>query len=382
MLNAFGRTLSQPSTVENGKAKFTVPSVRVPVVFAIVAEKDPKRTFGELVAYPTSNAKWDGNVAVYSLSVPVWFDQWCAAVGVPVQQLKTDGGEWPRPRNPEGKNLLVLGTGAAGKGLPELAQAIGETPWHVLVLEASWHGEKGGKVTVGPPQMAGSLGGIRQEKWSSDLEFGTRFQPTRDLCNRWAWIDDGNGGPLVEQVGLPGTARRVLVSYLPWQQQLGRRDVADLTLQRILLSAGARTETVSWRAPRLLYPEANSLTRDRRPVLAGAFATSAKQESIPGAYMLDLRGRDDPPAALAEVLHAYEKSHDDSMPLLILGDCPLLDEWRWLKLERDKNRPGRSGVVWMPEDTLPPPAQEQVRLMLKLSELCIPLKEPLQEKDK
>ena len=72
----------------------------------------------------------------------------------------------------------------------------------------------------------------------------------------------------------------------------------------------------------------------------------------------------------------------DADSLLILGDDKMLDEWEWLKLDRAKKQIGAAGVQWLPDDELPPSKENQIRLMLTLTELGVPLAPPDQEEER
>ena len=60
----------------------------------------------------------------------------------------------------------------------------------------------------------------------------------------------------------------------------------------------------------------------------------------------------------------------------------MLDEWEWLKLDRAKKQIGAAGVQWLPDDELPPSKENQIRLMLTLTELGVPLAPPDQEEER
>ena len=382
VLNAFGRTLSSPSPVENGVAKITAPSVRVPVAFAVVSQNDAKRQVAQAVVYPQGKTEWESNSRIVALGAPAWFQQWCKATGVPVTPLDLEDGHWPKALDePGARGLLVVGSPAAGRGLEDLLTEVAKHSWSVLILQADWIDANSGKVAAGPQQMRGALEPIRKEKWSSPLEFAAHSLPPPAICNRWPWIEDPEGIPLVERVCRASLPRSVVISYLPWEQQLGRRDVADLTLRKILLEADCQPQTASWCGLRMVHPDANAVTNEWCPVLAEAIAAGAKNPLPPGICVLDLRGGTSPPSQIRASLQAYEKAGTD-MPLLIVGDDPVLDDWQWLKLDRAKKTAERSGVHWMPEDRLPSSPADQIRLMMKLTELHVPLGEPQQEKER
>jgi hypothetical protein len=64
----------------------------------------------------------------------------------------------------------------------------------------------------------------------------------------------------------------------------------------------------------------------------------------------------------------------------------MLDEWKWLKIDRAKKTiqtaQTRSDVVWLSDDELPPSKEGQIRLMLALTELGVPLAPPEKEETK
>ena len=73
-----------------------------------------------------------------------------------------------------------------------------------------------------------------------------------------------------------------------------------------------------------------------------------------------------PPSDFVEnnaAIKAIEGRIGPQLPLLILGDHPILDKWNWLKLDRGGRQSLRLGVVWLPDNSLPPSLESQVRLM-------------------
>jgi hypothetical protein len=178
-------------------------------------------------------------------------------------------------------------------------------------------------------------------------------------------------------------------SYLPWQRQLGRSEVADELFLRLL------TETAKGANDRppldgrwaLLYPSADEIKADRRPVLAAAMKSAetgvddaAKSRKIRG-YVLDLRGKT-PPADFFEeggAVKAIEDRIGPQSPLLILGDNPVLDSWKWLALDRRRHRTSRPDVCWLPDNSLPPSIDSQLRLMELFTEWNIPFENISQE---
>ena len=98
--------------------------------------------------------------------------------------------------------------------------------------------------------------------------------------------------------------------------------------------------------------------------------------------MLDLRGAA-PPADLFErsSFKTAEGRISTTVPLLILGDHALLDASKWLKLARGHYRSPRPGVLWWPDNSLPPSLESQLRLMQLFTQWNVFLGEPPKEAD-
>ncbi len=237
---AFGRVWTRPAEVRHGAAQMTVPEVRVPTVFDIVEEGDGEDPLGQLVAYPTALPTRNGkDFQCYSLGVPRWFEQWAEAMGlhvIPTTSKAIHARPWAIRRSST-PPVLVIGCGGAGNTPGELLATAKAAGIPVVVLEANWLG--GGKAckgdtTVWPKQMGAGLAKIAEQKWSTSLRFSQRARPWPGVCNRWPWIA-GENGPLLEEIRPPKGPERVLLNYLPWQEQLGRQfDNADTTLVAVL----------------------------------------------------------------------------------------------------------------------------------------------------
>jgi hypothetical protein len=204
--------------------------------------------------------------------------------------------------------------------------------------------------------------------------------------NRLAWINS-HADPLVEEIYLPQKdvgSLQIVLSYLPWQKQLGRCAVADELLLRLLAEAARPRQEVLSLDDRwcLLYPATGQIKPDLRPVLAAALKWAEAADGEQGAdrkaagrryargYVLDFRGGR-PPADLMHRLDAKRKIEplvDKASPLLILGDSPILDSWNWLKLDRSEHRSDRPGVIWWPDTSLPPSLAAELRLMQLFTE--------------
>jgi hypothetical protein len=244
-------------------------------------------------------------------------------------------------------------------------------------------------VNVAPPQMSGGLAEVAKQDWPQPLKFSSHRKPWPGIANRWAWIADGNGLPLVEElvhVSQPlADMRPVVLSYVPWDALLGRSESADQTFLALLsAAANAAVPVGGWRSVEFIYPDKDKLSTADRPVLLAAAMCPIAFKDLPWCvHVLDLRGTTQLPDGMSKDLKALEPriSHETNR-LLILGDDKVLDDWKWLKLDRDKKRIGRDGVQWLPADELPPSTDNQIRLMLKLTELGVPLAPPSQQEEK
>ncbi|MGO8690096.1 MAG: hypothetical protein ACLQLG_10715 [Thermoguttaceae bacterium] len=391
---ALGQRWGQPLAVNQGAVQFLAPDVRVPVVLRLTPANDARAVVGEVVVVPDRPLVWDADIQLAAVGAPAWFDNWSEAVGLPVRKFaklaSLEAEHWPAAERP---SLLILGRATAQDRPAAVCRLAMKRKTNALALEADWFGPSdagGGTAAVAPPQIRGDLAAIGGQSWPQPLEFAGPRQPWPGLLNRWAWIVDARGLPLVERLAdasPPTTAvRSVVVSYLPWQRQLGRRDVADATFLA-LLSAAARTALPQrWRQIVFVYPKPDAVSPQKRPILAAAAAATVLTDESDAAllYVLDLRGPAPPPRAAIREAKSLEdrigraEDHPGAQggTLLILGDDELLDSWKWLKLDRAKQIIRRSGVVWLSDNDLPPSTKNRIRLMSTLTELGAPLAEP------
>lgn len=392
VLRVYGRVWTKPVAVKDSAARIDVPAVRVPTVFQITAAKDAKRTLGELVAYPDRPADWGRDTWFYVLGTPKWFDQWAEAIGLPVIPTTIEALRkmpWAAMRITR-RPVLIVGRDGAGKTVEDLLATARAVRISVVVLEADWLDDvdkaKGGAI-VHPKQMRAGLANIAKQKWPKPLRFSSCLRPWPGLCNRRSWVA-GEDGPLVEEIRFHEGPQAILLNYLPWQQQLGRREAAaDMTLRMILkgrLAGGSLWRTM--RIVEVLWPRRRDINAKDRPVVSAAVHTRTRIKDTPGrARILDLRGGKSPPSAFLKELNRLERPKSRPrlhlpIPLLILGDDRLLDDWKWLGINRKKKTFKRQGIAWLPDDALPRSAKNQIRLMLKLTELGIPLEHLKQEK--
>lgn len=398
VLWAFGRAWTEPARVEGGVVRLAAPQVRVPVVFRVVPAGDDKTALGELVVYPDRPVAWEKKLRLAAAAAPDWFDTWSQAVGLPVERLQGPKTPDLGARHGERPSLVVLGRKAAGDGPAAVCRLPARHGVNVLVLEADWFGKAGAgdrALGVAAKQLAGPLADWHQQRWALPPTFRRGAVPWPGVVNRQAWITGGAEGlPLAEEIMAFGPQKgaapfRTVLSYLPWQQQLGRCEMADTLFLRLLSEAAAGAKG---RGPLdgrwcLLSPAVKQVKPGTRPVLAAALSSAVAASGGDAGrqlrgYVLDLRGKTPPPDALwppAGGLRAIESRINHKTPLLILGDRPLLDEWKWLRLDRRRHRSPRPGVLWLPEASLPPSAADGWPLMQLLTEWGIPLKNSFQE---
>ena len=399
LLSAYGRSWGEAMTVEDGRVQLVAPSVRSPIVFRLVSAGDERAVVGELVVYPEGWFPWEKDERLpqvkktqfVAVSAPAWFESWAEAVGLAVEGMP--GAEslarrhW---RTPEKPSLLILGRKAAGDGPSEVARLAALYRSNVLVLEADWFGKPAPAIEgieIRPKHVRGALADLRSQNWALPASFRCSAEPWPGMVNRLSWIDGGEY-PAVEEIRTSrkgSESQRIVLSYLPWQDQLGRCEVADELLLRVLTETAQGAKDVERWDGRwcLLFPSVEKIDKDRRPVLAAALksveakygprpgtSSRAKQCGIRG-YVLDLRASTAPPENLLYELdaeRAIEPRIKESVPLLILGDSPVLDSWRWLKLDRKKSKSLRPGVIWWPDKALTPSLSGELRLMGMLTE--------------
>ncbi len=401
-LVAFGRRWDLSMELKDGVVEFIAPKVRVPVVFQFVTGPNANVYFSAIVIYPERDVSWNKNLQLVAVGGPCWFDQWSDAVGLPVTKFEyliaLRAGNWRKPDKPG--LLIVEKKRAAGAGPVEIERVAAEHQLNLLVLDADWFGKirtAEREFAVMPKQMAGALADIQGQNWVLPPNFHQYALPWKEITNRRAWIA-GPKYPLVEEIisrRNDAESPRIVLSYLPWQEQLGRCEVADELFLRLLTEAvkretGRPSLSGRWR---LLYPEAKDVKAAECPVLAAALhAMEAKLNDDPPnatdnceirAYVLDLRSGPPPPDFFESPgIKTAEGCIGKDLPLLILGDNPLLDTWKWLKLDRGHHRSSRSGVLWRPDDSLPPSLKSQLRLMQRFTEWNIFLgKSPEEEND-
>lgn len=377
---ALGRQWGEELSAKDGAIEIVAPQVRVPVAFQLVSSRQSERAaHAELLVYPDRPISWGDKlkkIQFLAVGVPEWFIHWVNATRFPGdihQEWPLNLGEW---RQPSTDALLIVGKGVVGKHLAGVRQLAADRNTEVLVLDAEWLGDSQGEerlFPLMPGQMTGPLTDLQTQDWATPPRFEDRVLR---IINRRTWIA-GPEHPLVEEVFDRSEANeesRMVFNYIPWQRQLGRSEVADGLFVRLLTEASKRpgdrpTWTGRWR---LVYPTIKEIKAGERPVLAAAMKSNVEvnrngtDSPVANAYVLDLRGKAAPSSNLLDEsaeLKMIEARIGAASPLLILGDHPILDTWKWLELDRMHHRSARPGVVWWSDDSLPPCQTSRLRLM-------------------
>ncbi len=377
VLQAYGRIWTSQGVLDERTVRIEAPTVRVPTVFRLAPPYEGHRTLGHVVVYPKAGVAWDKEIALNATGAPEWFNQWARATGLPVKHLTEQGFRNHVRKSKVKRSLLVIGRKYAGKKFADVLAVAKKYEMSILVLDASWFGSKSGKFTVGPKQMVCELAVIAKQKWPEPVAFSSSRLPWSGISNRRAWITSKDGRPLVEEIANMTQSWKVVVSYLPWAEQLGRCEAADNTFRSVLSAAAEPARKLPQRMSDILYPSQKVLkeSQEHRPVLTAASEAWDSIKDIPSrVYIIDLRGRTSPPPEFGKTLKWLANRDGKSPPLLVLGDDPLLDKWKWAKIDRKQRASKRSGVLWLPDDALPPSEITQIKLMLKLTELGVFLK--------
>ena len=294
---AFDKSWGEQTVVKDGKAEFIAPSVRVPIAFQL---RLGNRISRSLVVYPDRPVPWDKDTDYVVVGASDWFASWAKAMDMPVEfsdnTYMLECVNW-HPRKKRG--LLILDSPSLRESPIMALKLAVRHGTNVLWFGIDWY-KCNNTVTrygvLSPKQMVGPLSDFQTENWRLPPEFDRKILW---IVNRQTWIA-GPENPWVEEIRIPKNGMeqlRVVGSYLPWQQQLGRNEVADVLFLRLLTEVAKGAEG---RAPldgrwRLLYPTAKDIKADERPVLAAAMKSAdlggaAESHGIRG-YVLDLRGK-------------------------------------------------------------------------------------------
>ena len=384
-LFAYGRSWTTPTApvrlsghagdVGWSRLKVTAPKVRVPTVFTV---GNDRLSFGQLVVYPDAAVRWDRKISVFSLSAPEWFRQWAQAVGLPLTAVAADASSNDL-RNPGGGgSLLIVGT-ESELTVSQIARKA--KTWNVNTLSLVDPGIEVTPRFINPrgyrnpirieaSAVAGGLAELAAQRWAKPLIFGGAEKPRFARENRWAWISDPNypwPWPLVEQVAIAQDHPPVILDHLPWFQQLGRNEVADEVFLRLLIAAAKSSAPQLDRPVKMFWPRT-------WPRLTEGIRYNKDRTDPVVVIMLNESFYPN-----EDVWKTRESLQGDQ--IVILGDHPMLDEWKWLKLDRKKMNAGRDGVYWLPKYRLTN-TQDHEWLMLKLTELGVPLVPPSQQEEK
>lgn len=377
-LRAFGRTWCRPGVPDKGGVKLTVPKVRVPTLFQITT-RDRNRTVGEVVAYPGQRAhEWPVATTVrVSHTTTVWFREWVVAVGLPFKIERFDEQQKDR-RDLQSAKLLIVAGESARASLPALQHRFSNCRANLLVLNAAWFANgQVRKTSLLPSGLSDMLQHMRDQKWGRPVIFDRHAGPWTGVSNRWTVIGHGQS-PLVESIPFGQTGRRIVLSYLPWQDQLGRNDIADALFIELLKAASRERHPPKLkRRTVVLWPTTKMISARLRPVLfaiAGASRDNPRlnEKKSQTLHILDLRGpklsRDD-----AASIDLSRKGTRSVKRLFVLGTDPGADGGRWSKqhfarTRRQKaNRRRAAGIVWLPADAIPSKMADQLHLMRVLT---------------
>jgi hypothetical protein len=322
---------------------FVMPSVRAPLV--LTGFDDSGRDVAEFVVYPHEVKPSVEPISVKYAGTPIWFEQWADVTS----RAETS-------KDPKGApTLLVVGAGEAGDH-PRSILALVERydVKTVLVLGACWYGHPTTDpfrlTTLHSPwgEKATLLGG------ESGVVFPNRRRPTPALVNRTPCLAVKGDAPILEELLLSEKAH-VLVSYLPWQAQLGRREEVDAlfysTLQHAARLGSEPFESYPDAGVTLQWPRSRDVLETERPVVHALL--KRRYRSVSAVHLVDLRGAPIQAAKRTQLRAALRHR-----PLIILGTDPML-------AAADYRQPA---VRWIADDTLPPDEDAQRRLMENLTE--------------
>lgn len=371
-LRAFGRSWSPPVAVVQGAVRFTIPDVRVPVAFQIVSTKPPLRIVGEIVAYSRKGeTSWPAETSIYvDRSAPRWVTEWLTAVGLPFRAVNIKGDPASRSRNQPRRGVLIIGRSTERLRIP--ATRAWESANLLVIGDRSTRIR--GLFQTEPHNTGGSLGLFRKQSWPRPLRFTFAYVAWNGVLNRHQWLRSRSVVG-VEEVFPAQSNRRIVLNYLPWQQQLGRNEIADVVFQQLLKAAAQPEKEPSFdRRVRFVWPERSQIQAGERPVLAAACRCRAKSDGPQHAlWILDLRGRNLSASECAILPVPGRKLK--VRQLLVLGTDPHVANGRWSETRIRQNRNGKhGGVVWLTDDALPPSARQRMVLMQTLSDLHVKLR--------
>ncbi len=393
-LEAFGRRWTPPAAVEkDGTASITVPAVRVPTVF-VAAGAESHAPLAEVVAYPapTARAAKEDRLLIYTRRAPQWFGQWfhAAAISGSCTELKSDE-DVPTPANrPKGSRvLMVVGRDGAGEDVSALLTWARRVKANVLVLEMKSMAAVPGAVTVLPRMLTGPLAPMSAQRWARQPRFSFYRAAAPYIANRWPLVLTDDRHALLQACGKLGSGPWVLISSLPWQEQLGRCSEADTLLSAVLnAAADYSSPQTPLRQGVMIYPG----KAEGGALKAMNAKTDVSSRPVGSVFVIDLRGPEARVLA-SGLVHSAPGAVDPlsqklkDLPqlgeqdrLLVLGDNPLLDNLKWLRLNREKKCSARSDVAWLPSEAAP--GTDENAIMWELTKLGVPLGPPQEQEKK
>ena len=386
VLRALGRNWTEPVFPKDGAVQLELPTVRVPIAFAVVAAGKAGPVLARVVVYPADyRLKWDEKIALSVESEsPAWLKEWLAATNLPVKTVKPGDDPVSVERGAGSAGLYIVARAGAGKSPQQFIERHAQWQTNVLVLDAEWFGEPANEESQLPARKGDcfhhGLAALNRYAWPQAVAFQSVTGPWPGIANRWVWID-GPSSPLVEEVRASGSSRRIVFSYLPWHQQLGI-ETADAMFLAVLQEAARNSagEPELNRQFVLVWPPAETVTPTTRPVLSACLQKRQSPRDInslepksspdslvarPPLLILDLRG----PALStneAEALPAVSTKQD----WLVLGtdaavELPRPDD---AKDSEETDGAKKTRVIHLKDDALPSSLKGQVRLMQALTD--------------
>ena len=390
VLKTFNRIISGPFVLQTGENIVTlaIPEVRVATLFRVELLSN-KNLLNEIIAYPPNSklnwripsnerhkvqkiVKQEDVKLLCSNNVPEWFLEWAKTRGAEVLLVCIDeksgkiySGD-SRIDELTG-SLLILGRTVSENPLKRLhlITTVNSTI-PVFVLDTTWLGElQKSPCVIHPTNLQGPLQQFRNERWSQSISFTGFIEPFEEIINRKAWVQ-GKYAPLLESV-LVETSQcfkdNLLLNYVPWEQQLGRNEIADLLFYRLLLKAASNDEAECIdlnNEIRLQHFGEEDASITIFSVLKQALKSSLDSETRASIELIDLRG--DGVVMEYRLATCLNKLQEIELKqAIILGTTPFLEE----SFEKDARL--AKHVIWLKEDTLPSSKQMKIQLMQELS---------------
>ncbi|MGD9126939.1 MAG: hypothetical protein PVH19_06130, partial [Planctomycetia bacterium] len=228
-----------PVVSHRGVPMFTIPKLRAPCVLG--AYNDSGKLVREFVAYPekitTIGPEPEQTFLAEMVDPPDWFLQWSEATRLFEKKKTPDSpdAEEEKPR------LLILGPEATGHSTDVVRGLLKEKGLKTaLVFNPRWSGPDSKK----PKRfdLAKAKGPLLENYQAlgdlSPLVFSQIQTPSPKIMNRIAWLRPVKDElPYVEELLTTERKYRILVSYIPWEEQLGRSDQMDHLLRHLLVKA-------------------------------------------------------------------------------------------------------------------------------------------------